>query len=468
MAMLTTAWGWPWLVAAPVAARRAVLLGASSSWPSSGASPRRPACCSWSPPSACRSCSPPSPSSCPGRSGAAPSTTCRCRRPSRSAGRSARSSSAPRPLARHHRHPGAAASRWAVPAPQRAGLAIRAAPTARGRARSLGVPVKRLQTSCGRSPPCWRSSPSSCGPGCSRAPRYDAQLRRAAPVAGRAADRAAHQPGHDRDHAIALGVLEIGVGQNAESPDLIDPVLAVVIIVALVAPARQGTHPGRHRRLVVVAGGRGRPADPDALARLPVGAARPLRWARPARRLRPRPPALPVGRPQLQGLVADRFAVLGLSVVVLTGWSGQVSLGQMGFFAIGATVGAKATATGASTSPWPSPSPPRVGAVAAVVVGCPALRVRGIYLAVTTLAFSLAMTTYFAEPEVPRLGAPGPGPATAAVRADRHRLRAALLLRRPRPCWCCCSSGCAASATAAPGGPSSPCATTRRAPRRTR
>ena len=37
------------------------------------------------------------------------------------------------------------------------------------------------------------------------------------------------------------------------------------------------------------------------------------------------------------------YAIIGLSLVVLTGWAGQISLGQMGFVAIGAAVAAKCT-----------------------------------------------------------------------------------------------------------------------------
>ena len=44
------------------------------------------------------------------------------------------------------------------------------------------------------------------------------------------------------------------------------------------------------------------------------------------------------------------FAIVSLSITVLTGWAGQVSLGQMGFVAIGGALGAKARPTGASTS----------------------------------------------------------------------------------------------------------------------
>jgi branched-chain amino acid transport system permease protein len=92
------------------------------------------------------------------------------------------------------------------------------------------------------------------------------------------------------------------------------------------------------------------------------------------------------------------FAVLGLSIVVLTGWSGQVSLGQMGFFAIGATVGAKGTVDWGLDLTLALMLTALLGAAAAVVVGLPALRLQGIYLAVTTMAFALAMTFYVLNP----------------------------------------------------------------------
>ena len=78
------------------------------------------------------------------------------------------------------------------------------------------------------------------------------------------------------------------------------------------------------------------------------------------------------------------------------GWAGQVSLGQIAFFAIGATVGAKATARLAPRpEPRASSSASSWAAWSRSLVGLPALRRRGFYLAVTTLAFSLATTSYF-------------------------------------------------------------------------
>ena len=86
-------------------------------------------------------------------------------------------------------------------------------------------------------------------------------------------------------------------------------------------------------------------------------------------------------------------SIVILSLVVLTGWSGQVSLGQFGFAAVGAVLG------GALTSRVGIPfwfaiflAAALTGAIA-VLIGLPALRIRGLFLAVTTLAFSLAVAS---------------------------------------------------------------------------
>ncbi len=83
------------------------------------------------------------------------------------------------------------------------------------------------------------------------------------------------------------------------------------------------------------------------------------------------------------------FAIMGLSLVVLIGMAGQVSLGQFTFVGLGAVVGARVIALG--YPPWISMLY-AVGAagLAALLVGIPALRVRGLFLAVSTLAFAVA------------------------------------------------------------------------------
>jgi ABC-type branched-subunit amino acid transport system permease subunit len=89
------------------------------------------------------------------------------------------------------------------------------------------------------------------------------------------------------------------------------------------------------------------------------------------------------------------FGIVGLSLLVLTGWAGQVSLGQMGFVGLGAAVGGMATADWGLDLTLALLVAGVAGALAAVVVGLPALRFQGLLLGVTTFAFALAMYSYF-------------------------------------------------------------------------
>ena len=89
------------------------------------------------------------------------------------------------------------------------------------------------------------------------------------------------------------------------------------------------------------------------------------------------------------------YGIVGVSLVVLTGWAGQISLGQFGLVGMAAAVvgGVVArhnidffAALGLGIAS---------GAVAAVIIGLPAVRIQGLYLAVTTLAFGYATQFYF-------------------------------------------------------------------------
>jgi branched-chain amino acid transport system permease protein len=81
--------------------------------------------------------------------------------------------------------------------------------------------------------------------------------------------------------------------------------------------------------------------------------------------------------------------------VVLTGWAGQVSLGQMAFVGVGAAVGGALTSHRGWDLALAAAVAGVAGGLAAVVVGYPALRRRGLTLAVSTLAFSLFVWSYF-------------------------------------------------------------------------
>jgi branched-chain amino acid transport system permease protein len=85
------------------------------------------------------------------------------------------------------------------------------------------------------------------------------------------------------------------------------------------------------------------------------------------------------------------YGVVALSMVVLTGWAGQVSLGQFGLAAIGAVVGGALNYT-VGLPFWLSiPVAAVITGAFAVLIGIPALRIKGLFLAVTTLAFSFAV-----------------------------------------------------------------------------
>ncbi len=83
------------------------------------------------------------------------------------------------------------------------------------------------------------------------------------------------------------------------------------------------------------------------------------------------------------------FAVIALSLTILTGWAGQVSLGQFALVAVGSVMAAHLG--GSVPLVLLLPFAGLVTAVVAVLVGLPALRMPGLYLAVTTLGFAILM-----------------------------------------------------------------------------
>ena len=88
-------------------------------------------------------------------------------------------------------------------------------------------------------------------------------------------------------------------------------------------------------------------------------------------------------------------AIIAVSMVVLSGWAGQISLGQFAFAGIGAAVaGGLATRAGADFFVTLVVAG-LAGAVAAVLIGLPALRVQGLFLAVVTLAFAATVRNLF-------------------------------------------------------------------------
>ncbi len=113
------------------------------------------------------------------------------------------------------------------------------------------------------------------------------------------------------------------------------------------------------------------------------------------------------------------YSIVAVSLVVLTGWAGQISLGQYAFTGAGASI----TALFLVTMHW-SIIPSLcmsilVGGIIAVIVGIPALRLPGLNLAVITLAFAVMLNTYFVNTSnFPDLAPPSIPPTNLFNRID--------------------------------------------------
>ena len=87
--------------------------------------------------------------------------------------------------------------------------------------------------------------------------------------------------------------------------------------------------------------------------------------------------------------------ILIASLNVLIGYCGQISLGHAGFYGLGAySAGILSTKLG--LDPWLGlPVACLVSAFAALVIGIPALRLKGHYLAMATLGFNAILAVLF-------------------------------------------------------------------------
>lgn len=100
------------------------------------------------------------------------------------------------------------------------------------------------------------------------------------------------------------------------------------------------------------------------------------------------------GATNLGGVVAIQSIVI-ISLVVLTGWAGQVSLGQYALTGVGAVVGGALTNRMGIPFWFALPLAAVIVAIIAVILGLPALRIRGLFLLVVTFAFAYAVQQAF-------------------------------------------------------------------------
>jgi ABC-type branched-subunit amino acid transport system ATPase component/ABC-type branched-subunit amino acid transport system permease subunit len=195
---------------------------------------------------------------------------------------------------------------------------------------------------------------------------------------------------------VVLGVVEaVLFFNNAADPGLINGVLLVVVLVAVLAVSVRQRGLGVRERFSFSP--RVRPIPPALLGRwwvrhhARIGAALALLVA----------VLLPVlvTSPSRQFLYARVvvMALVALSLTVLTGWAGQLSLGQFALVGVGGMT-TYTLVQNRLAFPAAVIVAAAVTALVAVVVGAPALRMRGLFLAVSTLALAVAAPWILSQP----------------------------------------------------------------------
>lgn len=92
------------------------------------------------------------------------------------------------------------------------------------------------------------------------------------------------------------------------------------------------------------------------------------------------------------------YGIVGASLVILTGWAGQISLGQIAFVAVGAAITGNLAMEKGYNVLLVLLVAGLAGALVAAVIGLPALRMRGLFLAASTVAFSLWVSSMVLNP----------------------------------------------------------------------
>jgi ABC-type branched-subunit amino acid transport system permease subunit/ABC-type branched-subunit amino acid transport system ATPase component len=210
-----------------------------------------------------------------------------------------------------------------------------------------------------------------------------------------------------------VGGIAIGVGEkllfynNPSEPGILDAVLFVVVLVSVLAVSRSARDDEGSRSMSF------------APRIKPVPAALQRFWFVRRMQVASMAVALLIGilipfiltKPSQQ-LTFSRmliYAIVALSLTVLTGWAGQLSLGQFAFVGLGAFLtaalvrGMTFDVFGEHLELGHVPFEASivvvtiVVTVVAMIVGVPALRIRGLFLAVTTLAFAVMATSWLLE-----------------------------------------------------------------------
>lgn len=193
---------------------------------------------------------------------------------------------------------------------------------------------------------------------------------------------------------IGIGVIETAAFDRFTSGGVQDLVVFLVLMAALAVRARGLSRAARDVEAPISFGAERRalPSDVAALPgvrRLRTGSMLAIGLLAVAL------PLLPLfdlhtSEKTFRLILVVGYAIVGLSLTLLTGWAGQVSLGQFALVGVGAFTAARFA--GELPLPLLVVACGLVGTLVAVIVGLPAVRIQGLFLAVSTLAFAVVAT----------------------------------------------------------------------------
>ena len=215
---------------------------------------------------------------------------------------------------------------------------------------------------------------------------------------------------------VVLGVLESVLQWNSSGVGVVDLSLFLVVLAALAL--RRDESGGRERE-------KGSWAAVTGLRPLPAA----VRAVPAVRRMGVVTAVVAFGIAILLPLVVSHsasttltvviaYSVVGLSLGIVTGLGGQLSLGQFALAAVGATVSYHVAFRTGNYGLSLLYAGLAAGA-ASLFIGLPALRTRGMFLAVTTLAFAVMVPAWLLEQQWMLGGGVDPGrPIVAGVALD--------------------------------------------------
>src|SRR5581483_9444250 len=183
---------------------------------------------------------------------------------------------------------------------------------------------------------------------------------------------------------VGVGVIEQVVLWNKPQGGVADAVLFGIILVALLAQRQLRGRGAEQGSWVAV---QAWPPPPARLRR--VWVIRNLGWvvAAAATVVGLIVPLVATNATSITTAIVLAFALVGLSVGIVTGLAGQLSLGQFALAGVGATVAAGVAGHAGHLVGLVAGG--LVAAAVSLVIGLPAVRIRGLLLAVSTLGFAL-------------------------------------------------------------------------------